>query len=345
MKTVLLCLSLIYEALVLFRLYLYKKGVLRSKKPSIPTIAVGNLTAGGAGKTPLVDFLVRELQNHGNQPCILSRGYKNETASTAQRVKITEGTPCSALSLGDEPYLLALKHPSVPVYVSSNRALVAQLASLWDQPDVLVVDDGYQHIALHRDLNLLLIDAARGLGNGHLLPLGELREPEHHWNRADAIILTKCNLGFSDRVLHQLRTQLKVSCPIFKFYYKPLRLCRLDRQAFLPLSDLAHKKVLLTCGIAQPQGFELVLEHLEATVLKTVQYADHSKYSASTVASLLKLTHELHPDFWVITEKDAVKLQPYPELGKEVWILEMEVVADSEWHEFFIDFLKKVKLQ
>ncbi len=341
----LLGISLIYEALILLRLTLYQKGIIFTKKAPIPLISVGNLTVGGSGKTPMVDFLVKELSQLGKTSCILSRGYGNQTQSSLQRICMSEMVPTNPTVLGDEPYLLAAMNPNTPVYVGRDRTVAAQLAASKDVPDILVLDDGYQYLKLDRELNLLLIDAERGLGNGYLLPLGKLREPEHHWERADAIILTKSNLGFIDRLLHQIHTQLNITCPVFKFDYKPLRLARLDKQAFMPLENLREKQVLLSCGVAQPDGFALAVEQLGAKVSKLICFNDHYPYSETTITDLLHQKQKHPSAIWITTEKDAVKLQQFSQLTTEVWVLEMQISPDPNWQEFFIDFLNRMALK
>ncbi|MBF0279625.1 MAG: tetraacyldisaccharide 4'-kinase [SAR324 cluster bacterium] len=341
----LLTISLIYEAIVLLRLVFYQKGVLRKKSLKTPIISVGNLTVGGSGKTPMVDFLAKELLLQNKSCAILSRGYGNQTQSSVQRMLMSESIPIGPSRLGDEPYFLASRNPTVPVYVGKNRTLSGVFAQLWDSPQIFILDDGYQHIQLNRALNLLLIDADRGFGSGYLLPLGELREPEHHWQRADAVILTKCNLGFSDRLMHRLQSQLNITCPIFKFGYVPHRLRRLDHQKQLPLKILNQKKVLLNCGIANPDSFAAVLKQSKAEVLEILHLDDHLIYSKEKVAALLQQTRKWRPDYWVTTEKDAVKLRNFSELEKKMWVLEMRVVPDPKWQEFFVDFLKRVEVK
>lgn len=341
----LLALSLLYESLILLRLFLYQTRILRPKGAGIPVISVGNLTVGGAGKTPVVDFLVKEIINQQKTCAVLSRGYGGRDSSSLQRVVMNEAIARDPKIIGDEPYVLASKNPTVPIYVGRNRGLGAVLAKRWDNPELLILDDGYQHLQLGRALNLLLIDAERGLGNGHLLPLGALREPAHHWQRADAILLTKSNLGFSDRVLHQLSKDLNVCCPVFHFQYNPVGIRRLDGKQFIAPHQLANKRVLLSCGIAQPDGFVLALKQLNAEVIALEAFRDHFSYSKRNIASLLQKKHQHRPDFWITTEKDAVKLERHGELSEALWVLEMQVTADEAWQEFFIDFLKQIALK
>ena len=336
--------ALCYESLVLLRLSLYQRGLLKTYRSRKVVISVGNINAGGSGKTPVVDYLAQLLETSQYSFAILSRGYRRKSCATVQRFKKNEGLPMSTEVFGDEPYLLASKHPEVPVYVGRFRALSAQLAEAMDDPQFLLLDDAYQHLAIHRDLNLLLIDAAWDPSSTQVLPLGDLREPEHHWNRADAILITRSNLGFSDRTRHYLSQTLQVSCPVFSFDYLPQKMIRLDQQKQQSCDALSGKKVLLLCGIAHPKSFTLMVEQCGAEVMDLLAYKDHHSYSEKEVQELLNTCKRLKPDLCLTTEKDAVKLRSFQSLGKEVWALQMEVVADPEWDSFFMKFLRsKVK--
>ena len=242
LKPLLFATSQVFKSFVLLRLLAYRKGWLKTNRVNTPVISVGNLTVGGTGKTPVVDLLVKELQRLQIQPAVLSRGYKRKDSSSQQRLRFCEDSKIDPAFFGDEPYLLAQRNPEVPVYVGSSRFITADLAEKQDHPDILLLDDAYQHLAIHRDLNLLLIDAEQGLGNRHLLPFGVLREPENQWKRADAVILTKTNLATSDTVLQMLKHELQVNCPVFKFKYEVQGLTRLDGKAQLNLNEIINKQ-------------------------------------------------------------------------------------------------------
>ena len=338
----LLLTSQIYKALVLLRLQGYKNGWLKSHQPETPVISVGNLTAGGTGKTPVVDFLVKEIQNQKKRPAILSRGYRRKNGSILQRLRFCEDSTIDPDIIGDEPFLLALRNPEVPVYVCSSRINAAHSAEIRDHPDVLILDDAYQHLAIRRDLNILLIDAERGLGNGSLLPLGLLREPVNQWVRADVIIITKTNLAASDSVMQMLKNELKVNCPVFKFSFEPQRLSRLDGQAQLNVLQLKGKRLLLTSGIAQPAGFGLLLEQQGGKVILKLEFQDHHDYVFKDVQKILHEQEKLQPDFIVTTEKDAVKLRKFPELREKLWILEIGVHPEDSWNNYFTEFLNNL---
>ena len=321
------------------RLQAYTKGWLKTYYPNTPVISVGNLTVGGTGKTPVVDLLSRELQGRKIKPAILSRGYRRKNNNTQKRLRFCENKHADPDLFGDEPYMLAMRNPEVPVYVDSSRIAAADSAEKNDNPDVLVLDDAFQHLAIHRDLNLLLIDTDRGLGNGNLIPYGILREPASQWKRADAIIVTKANISSTDAVSEILNKELKVTCPVFNFNFEARGFYRLDGEDRQQIQHLAGKNLLTVSGIAQPDGFRKMLESLEGNLTGSLEFADHHDYSINDVHKILKKQDELKPDFIVTTEKDAVKLRQFSELLNSVWILEIGVHPEESWKAFFEKFL------
>jgi len=324
---------------VFLRLQAYRKGWFKTYRANIPVISVGNLTVGGTGKTPVVDLLTKELQRRKIKPAILSRGYGRKSNDTQKRLQFCENKHADPYLFGDEPYMLAMRNPEVPVYVDKSRLAAADAAEKNDNPDVLVLDDAFQHLAIHRDLNLLLIDADRGLENLNLIPYGILREPASQWIRADAIIITKANISSTRSVSEILNKELKVTCPVFNFNFEARYFYRLDGEDRLQIQHLAGKNLLSVSGIAQPDGFRKMLESLEGNLIGSLEFADHHDYSMNDVHKILKKQDELKPDFIVTTEKDAVKLKQFSELFNSVWILEVEVHPEESWNAFFESFL------
>ncbi|MDP6887953.1 MAG: tetraacyldisaccharide 4'-kinase, partial [SAR324 cluster bacterium] len=153
LKPLLFVTSQVFKIFVLLRLLAYKNGWLKTNRVNTPVISVGNLTIGGTGKTPVVDLLAKDLQRLKKQPVILSRGYKRKNKSSQQRLLFCEDSKIDPAFFGDEPYLLAQRNQEVPVYVGGSRFITANLAEKQDHPDVLLLDDAYQHLAIHRDLN------------------------------------------------------------------------------------------------------------------------------------------------------------------------------------------------
>ncbi|MCH7476962.1 MAG: tetraacyldisaccharide 4'-kinase, partial [SAR324 cluster bacterium] len=167
-------LSLLYGALGSFRAGLYARGRLATHRLSTPVISVGNLTVGGSGKTPMVEYLARLARQAGLRPAVLTRGYRRGSRSQLIRACTDSPAPGDPRLLGDEPFMLYTRNPGLPVYIGKDRAAAGRLAELLDAPDVMVLDDGFQHLRLARQLNVLLIDGAHGLGNRRVLPCGPL---------------------------------------------------------------------------------------------------------------------------------------------------------------------------
>ena len=327
--------SLVYRTFVFLRLQAYKKGWFKTYRPNTPVISVGNLTVGGTGKTPVVDLLSRELQRRGINPAILSRGYGRKNNYTQKRLRFCENKLSDHELFGDEPYMLAIRNPEIPVYVDSSRIAAASSAEKNDHPDVLVLDDAFQHLAIHRDLNLLLIDAEHGLGNGNLIPYGILREPASQWTRADAIIITKANISSANSVSEILKNELKVNIPVFNFNFEAKLFCSLDGKNRKNIKHLAGKNLLIVSGIAQPDSFKKMLENHKGNIINHLEFADHHDYSNNDVQKILNKSVEIKPDYIITTEKDAVKLRRFSELNNSVWILEIEVHPEESWYPFF----------
>ena len=321
------------------RLQAYKKGWLKTYRPNIPVISVGNLTVGGTGKTPVVGMLSKELQSRKIKPAIISRGYGRKNNDTQKRLRFCENKNTDPELFGDEPYMLAIRNPEVPVYVNNSRIAAANSAEKKDNPDMLVLDDAFQHLAIHRDLNLLLIDAEHGLGNGKLIPYGTLREPASQWTRADAIIITKANISSANTVNEILKNDLEVNIPVFNFNFETKFFSSLDGRNRQNIKNLAGKNLLTLSGIAQPDSFKKMLENHKGNIINHLEFADHHDYSNNDVQKILNKNAEIKPDYIITTEKDAVKLRRFSELKNSVWILEIEVHPEESWHHFFESYL------
>ena len=191
LATLLWGISVLYGGLTHLRRRLYTRGRLKSHRLPCPVISVGNLTLGGTGKTPLVIHLAEKIQGMGYRPVILSRGYKGLAEKGGAVVSDGRNLLCDARQAGDEPYLMAILLPTVPVVVGRHRYRAGMDAIRRFQPDIILLDDGFQHLQLKRDLNLLLLDAQNPFGNRYLFPRGTLREPEVSLLGADAVVLTR----------------------------------------------------------------------------------------------------------------------------------------------------------
>lgn len=346
---ILLPLAMAYRLGIVFRNTLFKLGLSRIHSAMCPVISVGNLTVGGTGKTPLIDFLLRVALEAGKKPVVISRGYGRRGGDIVVRVKACEGWPPDAAVLGDEPALLARRHPQVPVYVCRRRARAARLAEAWDKPDLILLDDAFQHRGLARDLNLLLIDAGKGLGNGRLLPFGPLREPPSALERADVVLLTKPDTHKTEVIRAGWRNRIPETTPVFLCPYVPRGITALEgNRAWVP-DSLQGKRVSLVCGIADPGGFSRTVHALGGEVGEQWAFGDHHAYQAPDLARLdaalaESARHASTPDGpprWLTTGKDAVKLRGRLIHGQYLGVLEMEMLPEPAARAFFFDFISK----
>ena len=343
-------LALLYGTLSRLRAWLYAQGWLASQRLDVPVVSVGNLTVGGSGKTPMVEWLARYTHQQGLRPVVLSRGYGRHSRATLSRLRLDEHPPTASQShlqtlaqqLGDEPVLLARRNPWLPIYVGKRRSQTGRLAQLWDNPGVVLLDDAFGHLALQRDLNLLLIDAGRALSQGRVLPLGWLREPVSALRRADAFCLTKIQGNQAQALTHTLREHLHLTQPIFAFGYQPAGLRRLDDGLQLPLKALAGLTVGLVAAIAQPAGFIQAVQSLGATVGTQFLRPDHHAYPSATLATLDALLGQgpSHIPQWLTTEKDAVKLSTCLPRPERLWVLDMALTPPPEWEAFLAERLR-----
>jgi len=298
-------LSLPYGGGVRARALFYGFGLLKPKRLPCPVISVGNLTVGGTGKTPLVMLLARGLGQRGITHAILSRGYKRKKISDSL---VSDGRKLllSPEEAGDEPYLMARNLRGVPILVGKDRFTTGSAAIQRFGVRSLLLDDGYQHLELYRDLNILLIDSTIGFGDGHLLPRGILREPLSHLRRADLFVLTKVEDPQAclrlERMLHQVHPRAQV----FHSQYEPVGLIGLHGETE-DVKVLQGKKVLALSGIANPQYFLSLLKRCGMEIGEEAIFPDHHFYRARDLASISARSKGM--DWVVTTEKDMLKLE------------------------------------
>jgi tetraacyldisaccharide 4'-kinase len=302
-------LSSLYGAAVRLRLKLYNKETARSL-PGF-TVSIGNLTAGGTGKTPATCMLAEWAAGEGLNAAVLSRGYggssKNATI-VSDGLRILADPEAS----GDEACLLAQRLKGVPVVVSKNRYDGGVLAHKRFSSTFFILDDGYQHLALKRDLNLLLIDSLSPFGNGHLLPWGPLREPVSEIRRADAVILTRAR-ELNDRDMYEFKKTL-TGVQLFRADHVPEGIVFPEGHSSCPPAFLKGKRVAAFAGIGRPASFRDTLIGLGAEVSFFKAFPDHHPFTADEVRSLLAEKNNAGADLIITTEKDWMRIAPlFPE--------------------------------
>lgn len=288
-----------YGTILRIRALLYRAGILATRRLPCPVISIGNLTVGGTGKTPVTILVARELQHRGCRVAVLSRGYGGSLEGQVAVVSDGKSLLLGPEQAGDEPCLLAQSMPGLAVVIGSDRYQAGLLALEWLKPDVLLLDDGFQHIRLHRDLNILLLDATRPFGNGWTLPLGLLREPRIAMKRADLALFTRCCPG---QVVPDL------GLPSCCSEHRLTGFNHLETGAELQLERLQQGRVAAFAGIADPAAFFDGLKGLGIELAATVALPDHADYGAGQLALLERCITEYAPDWLLTTGKDGVKL-------------------------------------
>lgn len=316
--------SLLMGILIRLRNGLYDKKLLTSDRLPVPVISVGALTAGGAGKTPVVRYLAGRLRDAGYRPAVLSRGYgRNSRATQAIRP--------GALwqEAGDEPAFLASALPDVPVVVGASRTAAGRLAIDSHGADVLLLDDGFQHRRTARAVDIVVHDATSRLSRGRLLPAGPYREPVSSLRRARALVLTRTDQAQSAAVD---TARIKESFPhlaLIEAVYEPARLRRLDDDTSLPLDWLASREVLVLCGIANPASFVQTVTDAGARVTRVLAYRDHHPFTPSDLDRALSLASASSVEYLITTEKDAVRIPPGHTIRKHLVALDIALRVTS----------------
>jgi len=326
-------LSFPYGWAVRLRILFYSLGLLNTKHLPCPVISVGNITAGGTGKTPLVMALAKGLMDRGIPVAILSRGYKRKKAS-GPLVSDGQTIFLSPEESGDEPFLMAKTLKDIPILIGKDRFINGQMALQRFGVHGLLLDDGYQHLQLHRDLNILLIDSHIGFGDDYLLPRGILREPLTYLQRADLFLLTKVEHPEACQYLEAKLRQLHPSSQVFHSHYEPLDLIGPEGE-WKELNSLKGKKVLALSGIANPTSFCSLLRKCGAEIVREAIFPDHHLYTADDLTLIQEKGKGV--DWVVTTGKDMVKLR---ELNIDYLPIRALRIAMKIWEEE--EFYKKV---
>jgi tetraacyldisaccharide 4'-kinase len=288
---------------------LYQAGLFRVEKAPLPVVSVGNLTMGGNGKTPMCAFLARSLASLGLKPAIVSRGYRRKRSLPDPLVvSIGSGPLVSAPQAGDEPFLLA--SVTKAIVVCARRRIEAARKAFDLGADLVILDDGFQHLSLFRDLDILMLRAPVPWTEELVIPAGPLREPKsaHRW--ADALVGVGDSLG-------QALAPLAGSRPLFRGSMEPTGFIELPslkkRPLGYPKSLQKAPKIMAFCGLANPASFYQALTKLGLNPEARLDLPDHAGYGPEALESLRELTEGVRPDFLITTAKDAVKLGLGPE--------------------------------
>ena len=308
--------SILYAMIITIRNYCYEHSLFKSYQiDSCKIISVGNISVGGTGKTPAVEYLANLIMNNNQQPAILSRGYKRKSKGL-KVVSDGKNVLTTPEQSGDEPFLLARNLPHVPVVVENDRVKGASFIAETFNPDVIILDDAFQHRRLQRDLDIVLIDASKGIGNGLTIPSGILREPLNGLQRADIISLTRV-----DQSDHIKRTYRKLSrhtnCPMVESIHKPISINCISSHESYNLQSLHSCNVVIFSGIGNPQSFKKTISELNANIAAEFTFPDHYAYSESDISRIKNRASHFNAKFIITTEKDAMRLYHFASINSD----------------------------
>jgi tetraacyldisaccharide 4'-kinase len=338
-----LCLiEIIYKFVISISNFFYDKGFF-VKKSNLFIISVGNITLGGSGKTPFVIFLSKLLKKHNKNIAVLSRGYKGGKSKQGGVVSDGKNVLLSPCDAGDEPYMTAKKLENVPVVIGRNRYDIAELVKKEFDTEIGILDDGFQHRKLARDINILLVDVEAGFGNSHVFPAGVLRESLSQIKRADIIVLTKTNFVKNTLELENKIEKYNSKAVIYKSTLEPV--CFMDFTKLicdvsnnineLKLNIIKNKNILLVSAIGNPLFFKKQIKDLKPANVFTLEYKDHYDYTKKDIEKIKHLYNKRDIDYIITTHKDFVKLNKF-EIDLPLIFLEINIkikgVAENDFY-------------
>ncbi|HPN87866.1 MAG TPA: tetraacyldisaccharide 4'-kinase [Candidatus Omnitrophota bacterium] len=321
LKIFLWVLSVFYGIGVGSRNFFYQKKIKKQYRLPKPVVSVGNITWGGVGKTPLVEYLAKVFKSKGLQPVILTRGYM------AKKSK-------QALNQSDEATMLKERLPDVPILVGKNRFENAKNFLKEKDADIFILDDGFQHLNLYRDVDIVAIDSTNPFGNEFLIPRGILREPVSDLKRTDIFVLTKTNF-IDERQKNILEKDLKNIFPetlIVQAEHRGIDLLDLRTKEIKGLEFLAQKNICCFSGIGNPRSFEQSLIHLKAHIQKSFIFPDHEIYCKKDLEEISQYCLKRNVSIVITTFKDAVKIKQMLDCFDQkisVFALRLEITIES----------------
>lgn len=323
--------SSLFGAVGRVRAGLYRAGLLRRHRLGAPVISVGNLAVGGTGKTPLVALVAQTLQQAGFEPAVLSRGYKGDAEQTGLLVSDGQRILSQVRQCGDEPFLLARLLPGVPLAVGKDRRRSAGLVPPAQQlgKRIFILDDAYQHLRVHRDLDLLVLDATDPFAGERPMPAGRLREPLSGIRRADWIILTRSHLATG---LEETKAEVgrrHPSARLFTVHHAPAALIDV-RSGLRPLEELSGAPVIALAGIGKPQLFSEDIRRMGIEVTEEAFFADHHWFTQKELDHILARLSTGPARAVLTTEKDSVRLESLRFGQGQVFALRIQARADAD---------------
>jgi tetraacyldisaccharide 4'-kinase len=323
-------LTALYAQVVRVRVALYRCRILKSVRVTRKVISIGNLTVGGTGKTPLTVLLTELMREQGQSVAVLSKGYKRRAGNSVELVSDGTKILLDADRSGDEAQWLARKLKNSPVVVGSPKWRAARWIEDHLPVQWIVVDDGFQHLKLWRDRNILLLDAARPFDNGRVIPLGRLREPPEGIRRADIVVCVGSPNTPPGSISSDKLKELSPSSEWFSAYRECLGVSTLEDENIGPIGQIIAKKLLAFCGLGQPEQFFEDLGRQDLTIVDTLTFPDHHRYGRRNVREILMRAGARGAEALITTSKDAMNLPPRAFGNWPCFIYEMKMTIDDE---------------
>ena len=303
-------LGFLYGLFMQVRAFLFHTGILQAYPPTLPVISIGNLTIGGSGKTPMVMYLAEFLRNRGKNVAVVSRGYGGSASDRVNIVSDGNHLFLSSTVAGDEPRLLAEKLPGVMVLTGRKRIYPIRHIECRTETEIILLDDGFQHLAVRRNLDIVLFNATTNFNRYKVMPGGVMREPFSSLKRAGCVCITGVTPTNGDNVSklkHYLHTTFP-ELPVFTLATSGGQF--IDRQGNgYPLEIINHKRIIGFCGIASPERFRNMVINTTGVLKNFLTYKDHHQYSLGDVQQIARIAQQENADFIITTEKDLVKLR------------------------------------
>ncbi len=348
--------AVIYGFAQRIRVWSYRHKLLPAQKLPCTVISVGNITVGGTGKTPMTIYLAAKLQQEGLRVAVISRGYRGGAENGGGVVSDGRHLLMNSAQAGDEPFLIASRLVDIPVVVGKNRYEAGRMTFAKFQPDVIVLDDAFQHLKLKRDIDLVLLDCVRPLGNRHLLPRGGLRETAAALSRATACILTRSGKS-TDKTAAASHAEIKSllpEIPVFVSSHEPYWY-RVKSGAQTPLDaidsflspdeleGISQHKVFGFSGIARNDHFRQTVEEIGFNTVGFSEFSDHHRYSADELAGIVRAAQQGRAECLITTEKDYARITHLLPLPMDLVVVGVRISFNADDREFMSFIRSRLK--
>ena len=328
-------LTLFYRATIFWRNTLYNYKFFISRRLPTKIISVGNITSGGTGKTPMVIYLAEKLKEREKSVAILSRGYGRKTAGTQL---VTDGKTLvdDWRNFGDEPTLMAEKLKGIPIVVDENRYRGGLFLVDKFKPDVIILDDGFQHRSLDRNIDIVLLNSQDEREDYKLIPYGKLREPIKHLKRADILVFTKTNI--TNPIPYLIKVSEKLSLPTIKSHIKASNTLYNGNKSVLVNKN---RRTIAVSALGDHRGFHKTLEQIGLAVIEKLTFLDHHDYVQKDIEKIIDKAEKHNADIIVTTEKDLVKLKKHNFGEYELFSLPIQFQIENKSEKELFNYIER----